>query len=106
MRRISSISCLKPDLQSECFRHLKPGQAEIEEILRINTRRLDGVFEDLGLVPDFLKIDTEGTEQDVIEGADRLLEKDVLGVRSSCNFQPCFIGQRLFSETLGLELVP
>jgi FkbM family methyltransferase len=92
-------SCLKPDLTSECFRHLKPGQAEIEKILKITTERGDDVFASLGVVPDFLKVDTEGTEQDVIEGAEGLLAKGVLGIRSSCNFQPCFIGQRLFSES-------
>lgn len=92
-------SCLKPDLGSECFRHLKPGQAEIERIVKIETERGDDVFARLGVVPDFLKVDTEGTEQDVIEGCARLLSEGVLGLRVSCNFQPCFIGQRLFSDS-------
>jgi FkbM family methyltransferase len=92
-------SCLKPDLTSECFRHLKPGQAEIEKIIPIDTERGDDVFAGLGVTPDFLKVDTEGTEQDVIEGCEAVLSRGVLGVRSSCNFQPCFIGQRLFSDT-------
>jgi FkbM family methyltransferase len=92
-------SCLKPDLTSECFRYLKPGQAEIEKIIKIKTECGDDVFAGIGVAPDFLKVDTEGTEQDVIEGCERLLAESVLGVRSSCNFQPCFIGQRLFSHS-------
>jgi hypothetical protein len=52
-----------------------------------------------GVKTDFLKVDTEGTEHDVIEGAEGLLKEGVLGVRSSCNFQPCFHGQKLFSES-------
>ena len=92
-------SCLKPDLTSECFRHLKPGQAEIEKILKIKTERTDDFFKKLGVMPDFLKVDTEGTEHDVIEGCEAMLEMSVLGIRSSCNFQPCFIGQKLFSES-------
>jgi FkbM family methyltransferase len=92
-------SCLKPDLTSECFRYLKPGQAEIEKVIKIKTKRGDDIFAGLGLSPDFLKVDTEGTEQDVIEGCERLLADSVLGVRSSCNFQPCFIGQKLFSHS-------
>jgi FkbM family methyltransferase len=92
-------SCLKPDLTSECFRHLKPGQAEIERILQIDMERGDDVFDGIGVIADFLKIDTEGTEQDVLEGFERHLDKGVLGVRLSCNFQPCFIGQRLFSDS-------
>lgn len=92
-------SFLKPDLQSECFKHLKPGQAEIEQIISISTKRLDTVFTNLGLKPDFLKVDTEGTEQDVIEGSEKFLQESILGVRSSCNFQPCFFDQKLFSQT-------
>jgi len=92
-------SCLKPDLNSECFRHLKPGQAEIENTVRIKVRRLDEVFQEFGAKPDFLKIDTEGTEHDVVEGAEQCVTTSVLGIRVSCNFQPCFHGQKLFSET-------
>lgn len=92
-------SCLLPDLSSECFRHLKPGQAEIQHRVPVKVRRLDDVCAELGVVPDFLKVDTEGTEQDVIEGAEGLIASGVLGIRASCNFQPCFIGQRLFSAT-------
>jgi len=92
-------SFLKPDLTSECFRHLKPGQAEIEGILKIDTERADVFFDKLGVVPDFIKVDTEGTEQDCIEGCEGLFSKGVFGIRSSCNFQPCFIGQRLFSDS-------
>jgi FkbM family methyltransferase len=99
LRHRGLSSFLKPDLTSECFRHLKPGQAEIDRVIPVRTERLDDVFAKLGATPDFLKVDTEGTEQDVIEGAGALLGAAVLGVRSSCNFQPCFHGQRLFSET-------
>ncbi len=98
LRHRGLSSCLKPDLTSECFRHLKPGQAEIERVINIETERMDTLFDGLGIVPDFLKIDTEGTEQDVLEGAEGLIEKGVIGVRLSCNFQACFVGQRLFSE--------
>ena len=92
-------SFLAPDLDSECFRHLKPGQAEVERLIRVRTRRLDSLLVERDVVPEFLKVDTEGTEQDVIEGAEGLLGHGVLGIRCSCNFQPCFVGQRLFSET-------
>lgn len=92
-------SFLKPDLNSECFRRLKPGQAEIEREIRIKTRAIDSVMAERNIEVDFLKVDTEGTEHDVLEGASAQLETSILGVRSSCNFQPCFIGQKLFSET-------
>jgi FkbM family methyltransferase len=99
LRHRGLSSCLKPDLTSECFRHFKPGQAEIEKVIKIRTERGDDFFARLGIAPDFLKVDTEGTEQDVIEGFEAMIAKSVLGIRSSCNFQPCFIGQRLFSDS-------
>lgn len=92
-------SFLKPDLSSECFRRLKPGQAEVERVIPLRTRTIDALMAERGIAVDFLKVDTEGTEHDVIEGAAAHLGSAVLGVRSSCNFQPCFIGQKLFSET-------
>ena len=92
-------SCLLPDLNSECFRHLKPGQAEIDKTIKVRVRRLDDVFDEMKVAPDFLKIDTEGTEQDVVEGAEQLIATSVLGIRVSCNFQRCFHGQRLFSDS-------
>lgn len=92
-------SFLKPDLKSECFRRLKPGQAQIQEEITLKISTIDAVMAERNIQVDFLKIDTEGTEHDVIEGASKQLSESVLGVRSSCNFQPCFIGQKLFSET-------
>lgn len=92
-------SFLKPDLNSECFRRLKPGQAEIEQEIKLKTQTIDRLMARENMRADFLKVDTEGTEHDVIEGASEQLDQFVLGVRSSCNFQPCFIGQKLFSET-------
>ena len=92
-------SFLKPDLNSECFRRLKPGQAGIEKEIKIKTRTIDALMDERGIKVDFLKVDTEGTEHDVIEGASAQLDDCILGVRSSCNFQPCFVGQKLFSAT-------
>ena len=99
LRHRGLSSCLKPLLESECFRHLKPNQAEIDQIISMPVQRLDTIAAEIGKQIDFLKVDTEGTEQDVIEGAGALLDAEVLGIRSSCNFQPCFGKQKLFHET-------
>lgn len=99
LRHRGLSSFLRPDPDSECFRRLKPGQAEIEQEIRLRTRTIDALMAERGLAVDFLKVDTEGTEHDVIEGAAGQLADHVLGVRSSCNFQPCFFGQKLFSQT-------
>lgn len=99
LRHRGLSSFLKPDLSSECFRRLKPGQAEIDREILLQTRTLDSLMNERGLAVDFIKVDTEGTEHDVLEGASAQLDTSVLGIRSSCNFQPCFHGQKLFSQS-------
>jgi FkbM family methyltransferase len=92
-------SMLKPDLRSEAFKDLKPGLGEIERIVKIQTQTIDHFTQQNGWVVDFLKVDTEGTEHEVIESADATLDNGVLGVRSSVNFNHAFFNQTLFSTT-------
>jgi len=88
-------SFLVPDLNSECL----PGQAEIEEKISIQLNKLDAIADKKSMKVDFIKVDTEGTEHDVLVGSKNQLEQNIIGVRCSCNFQPCFHDQKLFSET-------
>jgi FkbM family methyltransferase len=91
-------SFLKPDLQSEAFKDLKPGLGDIEKIIKIKTKPLDFFTKQYEWHVDFLKVDTEGTEHEVIESADNTIN-NVLGIRSSINFNPAFHDQILFSTT-------
>ena len=47
---------------------------------------------------DFLKIDVQGADLDVLRGASRLLERSVLGVMIEVEFTPLYQNQPLFSE--------
>lgn len=47
---------------------------------------------------DFLKLDTQGTELEILEGADRLLRASILGVRVEVEFAPMYLGQPLFAD--------
>lgn len=92
-------SFLKPDLESESFKDLKPGLGEIEKIIKIKTSPLDSFTKKHNWSVDFLKVDTEGTEHEVIVSADETIKSGVLAVRSSINFNPAFHNQKLFSTT-------
>lgn len=92
-------SFLTPDLQSEAFKDLKPGLGNIERTIKIRTKPLDNFTKEYGWSVDFLKVDTEGTEHEVIESADQTIKSGVLGIRSSINFNPAFYNQILFSTT-------
>jgi FkbM family methyltransferase len=92
-------SFLRPDMESEAFKDLKPGQGKIEKIIKIKTQTIDYFAKENGWAVDFLKVDTEGTEHEVIESADEAIDRGVLGIRSSVNFNHAFHEQTLFSTT-------
>lgn len=92
-------SFLKPDLESEAFSDLKPGLGNIEKIIKIKTKTFDYYTDLHQWNVDFIKVDTEGTEHEVIESAERTIKQGVLGIRSSVNFNPAFHNQILFSAT-------
>lgn len=92
-------SFLKPDMQSECFKDLKPGLGQIDRTIPIATQTIDHFVKENRWEVDFFKIDTEGTEHEVIESGAGELARGVLAVRSSVNFNPCFHNQIVFSKT-------
>ena len=47
---------------------------------------------------DFLKIDTQGAELDILQGAEKLLASSVLGIRVEVEFSPIYKEQPMFSE--------
>ena len=63
------------------------GVKTAEQVRMIPMRRLDSLFDE-GLIPkaDFLKVDVEGYEKDVLQGARGLLDAGVLGMQIESNF--------------------
>jgi FkbM family methyltransferase len=87
-----------------------PGSSSIDRI-EVQVRRLDEVLEDLDVTEErlFLKLDTQGTEYDVLKGASRTLDR-VLGLKVELSLIELYQGQVLFEELdvhirqLGFEL--
>jgi FkbM family methyltransferase len=46
----------------------------------------------------FLKIDTQGTELEILQSGPRLVRESLLGVYVECSFRPFYRGQALFSD--------
>jgi FkbM family methyltransferase len=61
---------------------------------------LDAVVLDKGEVPgpDFLSIDTQGSELDILHGSSRLLGTTILAVHAEVEFHPLYDGQPLFGD--------
>lgn len=47
---------------------------------------------------DFLKLDTQGSELDILRGAGRLVDRELLGMRIEVSFLELYLGQPLFPE--------
>jgi FkbM family methyltransferase len=79
---------------------------ETEKSIEINCTQLDTTFTDQNPNPkfqtetilDFLKLDTQGTELEILQGAKKLLERNQISViEVEVNKQPVYIGQPVFS---------
>lgn len=80
------------------FQQLWIGNLPIDHTRECPATTLD-VFlsENSGIQPDFVKLDTQGTELDVLQGADRTL-KSVGMVEVEVEFLPVYEGQALFQD--------
>jgi FkbM family methyltransferase len=69
----------------------------------IETRRFDDVFSDRRArghlsSPDLVKIDTQGSEFEILTGAKAALANDIVGVVTEISFCEVYKGQKLFSD--------
>jgi FkbM family methyltransferase len=68
---------------------------QVVERSEVETRRLDDIPEVANA--DFVKLDAQGGELDIIEGADKVLQNAVV-VHTEVEFVPLYQGQPLFAE--------
>ena len=85
-----------PDMNSEWFARYRPGEGEVDEERDVSTNTVDNVCQELGIATDFLKIDTEGSEFEVLCGASQQLAKNVIGLRTTAYFRSLYKGQKIF----------
>jgi FkbM family methyltransferase len=88
-------SLFEPDLTwMNLFQNL-PELCQVTSVQEIDTHRLDDVKEVSSV--DYLKIDVQGAELDVLKGATRVL-KDALVIHTEVEFSPIYRGQPLFAD--------
>jgi len=70
------------------------------EDVQLSTITLDTLVLDRGEVPgpDFLSLDAQGSELDILNGASRLLDTSILAVQSEVELHPFYEGQPLFGD--------
>ncbi|MQF67086.1 FkbM family methyltransferase [SAR202 cluster bacterium AD-802-F09_MRT_200m] len=91
-------SLLRPDLSSDWFSSYRPDEGEVEQTQSVEIMTIDDFAKERQARVEFLKVDTEGTELDVLKGGEHQVTENVMGVRVNVNFQPAYTGHQLFPE--------
>lgn len=71
---------------------------------------LDSLFGD-DMIPDFIKLDTQGSELDILKGSEKVLRKSIVGIKVEVEFGEMYKKQPLFSDvdsylrSQGFELI-
>ncbi|MDQ2105852.1 FkbM family methyltransferase, partial [Azospirillum isscasi] len=70
--------------------------------LEVPTLRLDRLSADTGLPVDWIAMDTQGTEFEILVGAERCCATTLVGFSSEVEFHPLYEGQKLFGDIAAL----
>jgi FkbM family methyltransferase len=98
LRRNLAMSSTLPRVEeSALFLSQRQDQVVVDRVISVPVSTIDEFCVEHGISMDFLKLDTEGTELDILRGARQQLG-DVLAVRSEVNFARTFEDAALFSE--------
>lgn len=72
---------------------------EIDAVVEIETTTLDDFCQSQAITElEFLKVDVQGADLDVLKGGEQVLERSTLGVSIEVEFAPVYEGQPLFAE--------
>jgi len=97
-REPACSSLLKPNAAffgqfTDCAR-----QIEVMEQRMVETVSLNNFLPGAGVASvDFLELDTQGTELEILKGADRFLATSVVGLQTEVEFSPLYEGQPMFA---------
>jgi FkbM family methyltransferase len=96
-RKPQTSSLYRPQMDVR-RRFTDPERADILDEMEMDCTTIDAALAEVGIAgPDFIKIDTQGTELDVLRGADRALTS-ALGLEIEVEFLPLYHGAALFRD--------
>ncbi|HEX3355987.1 MAG TPA: FkbM family methyltransferase [Tepidisphaeraceae bacterium] len=101
-RSATCCSLAEPNA-AEFARYGVPGsprqnRAQVTGVLQVQTVSLDGFCDRNNLAPDFVKLDTQGTEYDILANGFIRHIHDLVGVEIEVEFVELYRGQRLFAD--------
>jgi len=99
-RRPSMSSMLEPRTDYFAPFWNKPRDIEIVESIDVPTASLDSIVAKEGLWPDALKIDVQGGEAQILDGAVQTLQRSVILAEIECSFTERYAGQQTFDQVM------
>lgn len=101
-RSQTNTSLLKPNYnllsQFQWSPHEPIRDHEVVKEIEIECDSIDNILLKQKINPDFLKVDTQGTELDILTGSLQTLKDHLLIVESEVEFAPIYEGQPLFAD--------
>jgi FkbM family methyltransferase len=93
-------SLLRPNRELIKTLSYEPADFDILEEIPIKTTTLDKVSKQEGIRPHFVKLDTQGSELDILKGSKHMLGSSILGLEVEVEFLPLYQNQPLFEDVL------
>jgi len=94
------------NVQGTYYDALYSTENEVVATQPVRMRSLDSLANEgvlpLGRLPDFLSLDTQGSEHAILRGAREVISRSVLAIATEIEFHPMYQGQPLFSAILDL----
>jgi len=94
-------------LHGECYDVVYGNDGTIVTERDVAIRSLDSILDErLGVIPppDFLSLDTQGSELEILLGSERAFNRSCLGLATEISFHPMYQGQALFSSIFDFAL--
>ena len=110
-RHQTNTSLLEPNL--ELIRQLNMDVRDFDILRKVPLRcqTLDRVCVDDGIVPHVVKLNTQGTELDILKGGEACLRRSIFAIEGEVEFLPLYKNQPLFTDVheyvsgLGFQLM-
>lgn len=71
---------------------------QLKKIIQVNCVRLDTLIDESNINFDFLKVDAQGADLEVVKSLGRYLKEQIVGIHIELLFKPLYEGACLFSE--------
>ena len=110
-RHSSNTSLFEPNLELIQTLNVPLSDFDILRKVPLRYRTLDGLCQEHNLVPHVIKLDTQGTEIDILRGGERCLRRSIFAVEAEVEFLPFYKNQALFTDVhnfmsgLGFQLM-